>query len=363
MRLVHFDGGNSFSLVEFDDDQIPPYAILSHRWGSDQDEVTFQDMSEGNYRSRPGFTKLVFCGSQASRDGFSHFWIDTCCINKSSSAELSESINSMFKWYNKAAKCYAYLPDVSRERWKAEFKLSSWFTRGWTLQELLSPKEVDFFTIEELNFGTRSSLAQDIHDITGISIQALLGTPLSHFSITERLSWAKGRRTKREEDRAYSLLGIFDVSMSPIYGEGRRKAFVRLQILIRGSSRENVLLASSLVIDDGEDVQANFSLGSLDEVLIKFQHSLGQRERAMLVHFESCVDMADCLKTMCEQTKNGQNLMRSCAKFHHIWAGLDSCFKVMNIFAPLSSESVSMMLSAPFLAFKVSLYPVTAKGK
>jgi hypothetical protein len=80
MRLVRFDGGNSFSLVEFDDDQIPPYAILSHRWGADQDEVTFQDMSEGRYRNRPGYTKLVFCGSQASRDGLSHFWIDTCCI-------------------------------------------------------------------------------------------------------------------------------------------------------------------------------------------------------------------------------------------------------------------------------------------
>jgi hypothetical protein len=352
MRLVRFDGGNSFSLVEFDDDQIPPYAILSHRWGADQDEVTFQDMSEGNYWSRPSFTKLVFCGSQASQDGLGYFWIDTCCINKSSSAELSESINSMFQWYNKAAKCYAYLADVSTEHWKAEFKLSSWFTRGWTLQELLSPKEVDFFTSNGLKFGTRSTLAQDIHDITGINTQALLGTPLSQFSVAERFSWAKGRRTKREEDRAYSLLGIFDVSMSPIYGEGRQKAFVRLQRLIREASRDNTLLANSLIIDDGE---ASLSLGSLDEVLLRFQQSLGQRERAMLPYIESCLDMADRLRLACKQTENGQNLSQLCADFLRVWTRLESCFKVVNKVTPMSAGSIKLMLSAPFLAFTVSL--------
>jgi hypothetical protein len=258
----------------------------------------------------------------------------------------------MFQWYSKAAKCYAYLPYVSTERWKAEFKLSSWFRRGWTLQELLSLKEVDFFTIEGSKFGTRSSLAQDIHDITSISIQALLGTPLSHFSITERFSWAKGRTTKREEDRAYSLLGIFDVSMSPIYGEGRRKAFVRLQRLTREASQDDTQLANSLIIDDGE---ASFSLGSLDEVLLRFQESLDERERATLPHFKSCFAMADRLNIICKQTENGQNLVRLCAKFHRIWTGLDSCFEVMNIFTPLSSESVSLILSAAFLAFTVSV--------
>jgi hypothetical protein len=103
MRLVRIEGGDNFSLVEFDDDQIPPYAILSHTWGADQEEVTFQDMSEGKCKRRPGYKKLVFCGSQAVQDRLNYFWIDTCCINKSSSAELSEAINSMFQWYYKAA--------------------------------------------------------------------------------------------------------------------------------------------------------------------------------------------------------------------------------------------------------------------
>jgi hypothetical protein len=249
------------------------------------------------------------------------------------------------------------------EVWKAEFRLSRWFTRGWTLQELLSPKEVDFFTTKGSRFGTRSSLAHDIHEITGISTQALLGCPLSHFSITERFSWANRRRTKREEDRAYSLLGIFDVSMSLIYGEGRKRAFVRLQRLIREAFQDNKLQANGLVIDDGEDMQVIFSLGSLDDVVMRFQRSLGHREKAMLVYFENCYDMADDLMMRCKQTENGHNLVRLCSRFHEIWTGLDSFFKVMNIFTPLSSDSISLILSAAYLAFRVSKHSLHRWGQ
>ncbi|KAH6719559.1 heterokaryon incompatibility protein-domain-containing protein [Leptodontidium sp. MPI-SDFR-AT-0119] len=111
MRLLHLDGGGNPSLTEFFEDDIPEYAILSHRW--EAEEVTFKDMTDGTNRIKAGYGKIYFCGEQARRDGLEYFWVDTCCIDKSSSAELSEAINSMFRWYQKAARCYVYLSDVS----------------------------------------------------------------------------------------------------------------------------------------------------------------------------------------------------------------------------------------------------------
>ncbi|KAF2185934.1 HET-domain-containing protein, partial [Zopfia rhizophila CBS 207.26] len=165
---------------------------------------------------------------------------DPVCIDKSSSAELSEAINSMFRWYHDAAKCYVYLSDVSiggsvgndlssQRTWKPAFQHSRWFTRGWTLQELLAPTSVEFFSVEGERLGDKNSMVQEIHEITGISAQALQGTLLSRFRIDERMSWTARRETKREEDAAYSLLGIFDIHMPLLYGEGRKKALTRLQ--------------------------------------------------------------------------------------------------------------------------------------
>jgi hypothetical protein len=245
MRLLQLEADGKVSLVEFFGQNIPRYAILSHTWGADDEEVTFRDLVDGAGQNKSGYNKISFCGKQAAKDGLQFIWVDTCCIDKSSSAELQEAINSMFRWYSNAAKCYVFLSDVwirsstginlSSEEMSA-FQYSRWFTRSWTLQELLAPTSIDFFSAEGKKLGDRGSLVQEIHTITGISIRALQGNPLVQFNIDERLSWAKGRQAKREEDAVYSLLGIFDIHMPLIYGEGRQKAFNRLHREIEQSS-------------------------------------------------------------------------------------------------------------------------------
>jgi hypothetical protein len=201
--------------------------------------------------SKPGYDKIRFCGEQARRDDLQYFWIDTCCIDKSSSNELQEAINSMFLWYRNVAKCYVYLSDVSRPAlgaddkpsrpWESSFRKSRWFTRGWTLQELVSPALVEFFSKEGEQLGNKRSLERHIHEVTGIPVKALRGSPLSDFSVPERMSWAETRDTTRKEDKVYSLLGIFDVHMPLIYGEGREKAFKRLREEIDRASKGKLL--------------------------------------------------------------------------------------------------------------------------
>ena len=242
MRLLLRSDTGQFSFTKdlVGDDTIPPYAILSHTWGADTEEVTFEDLTNGTGKDKPGYKKIRFCGEQARQDDLQYFWIDTCCINKANYTELSQAINSMFRWYRDATRCYVYLPDVSNSTfgtneefnprpWESDFRKSRWFKRGWTLQELLAPSSVEFFSQERQRLGDKRSLKQQIHEITGIADSALQGAPLSQFSVDERLSWIERRQTKLEEDKAYSLLGIFDVSMPLIYGEGREKAFRRLQ--------------------------------------------------------------------------------------------------------------------------------------
>lgn len=243
MRLLKRepDGGLALSTFAGRDVRVPPYAILSHTWAADEgEEVSFQDIEAGTGRSKAGYNKIRFCVEQAAADNLQYIWIDTCCIDKRNAVELSEAINSMFSWYQKAARCYVFLSDVSvREdggnyqqfdlAWEPKFRESRWFTRGWTLQELIAPTEVDFFSVEGKQLGNKSTLGAAIHEITGISRNALRGVPLSEFGVKERMSWAKQRRTKLIEDEVYSLLGIFDISMPLIYGEGRDKALRRLQ--------------------------------------------------------------------------------------------------------------------------------------
>lgn len=244
MRLVQATADGSFSLAKYEGPSIPPYAILSHTWGSDEEEVTYDDVRGETGRGKFGYAKLVFCAEQAAKDGLKHFWIDTCCIDKSSSAELSEAITSMFRWYKNSDRCYVYLSDVTTNKrkadhesahpaWMSAFRSSRWFARGWTLQELLAPRTVNFFSREGKELGTRSDLEQHIHEITRIPIPALRGVPLHQFTVSDRMSWAATRRTKREEDKAYSLLGIFGVSMVPNYGEEEEAAFRRLRREIR----------------------------------------------------------------------------------------------------------------------------------
>ncbi|EMC95546.1 hypothetical protein BAUCODRAFT_53056, partial [Baudoinia panamericana UAMH 10762] len=230
MRLLTVADGDDFSLTK-PLEHPPPYAILSHTWGPDEDEITFDDFSTGQYKSKAGFAKFQFCAQQARKDGIDHFWIDTCCIKKSDASELSESITSMFRWYRNAKKCYVYLADVpdlkrrhdgSKSRTEeAAFGNSRWFTRGWTLQELIAPRHVEFYTRDWKPLGTKQALAVKIHERTGIPSSAMLGQQeLSEFGIQERISWARERRTRRPEDKCYCLLGILGVSMPSNYGEG-----------------------------------------------------------------------------------------------------------------------------------------------
>ncbi|EUC44361.1 hypothetical protein COCMIDRAFT_77060, partial [Bipolaris oryzae ATCC 44560] len=231
MRLIEFENQDKFSVTKDLHNEVPPYAILSHTWEADEEEVTLQDIVTGTGKDKAGYRKTQFCGERAASDGLRYFWVDSCCIDRSNYTELSEAINSMFRWYKHAAKCYVYLTDVSantEKTWESDFRSSRWFTRGWTLQELLASPEVEFFSREGTKLGTKKSLEQQIHEITGIPIQALAGCPLSDFRIEERLSWAEKRQTKREEDEAYSLLGLFDLHIPLIYGEGRSNARTRL---------------------------------------------------------------------------------------------------------------------------------------
>jgi hypothetical protein len=246
MRLLQRNDGGNYSLTEFIGDAIPRYAILSHTWVADHDEVTLADLEKGTGSSKAGYRKLQFCADQAAKHSLRYFWVDTCCIDKSSSAELTEAINSMFAWYRDAARCYVYLSDVStsgltsgmlaQQQWMPAFQQSRWFTRGWTLQELVAPVSVEFFSAEGQPLGNKYLLLQELHGITGISVEALQGSPLDKLSVDERMSWMGQRKTKREEDMAYSLLGIFDVHMPLIYGEGWKKALARLEKEINASS-------------------------------------------------------------------------------------------------------------------------------
>ncbi|MBE3043806.1 HET domain-containing protein [Candidatus Bathyarchaeota archaeon] len=252
MRLI-----NTTTLqLKFFVGDVPPYAILSHTWG--EEEVVFQDMEKGTESASTlkGFAKIRGCCEQAVRDGYEWAWVDTCCIDKTSSSELSEAINSMYQWYKLSAICYVYVedveagsnalptapasvlgiqpPDAARMSLSYNFSHSRWFKRGWTLQELIAPRCLEFYDRNWVEIGTKSSLASELRRITGIRAEVLAGGPMTRCCMAERMSWAANRETTKVEDRAYSLLGIFDVNMPLLYGEGPR-AFIRLQeeILMR----------------------------------------------------------------------------------------------------------------------------------
>jgi hypothetical protein len=230
MRLLHTDDEGHFSLVEFTGQDIPPYAILSHTWYRDDEEVSFRDMTNGSGQEKIGFKKICLCGSQAASDGLQYFWVDTCCIDKSSSAELTESINSMYQWYSDAVVCYVALMDLPVGGQLAEdLSYCRWFTRGWTLQEMLAPTILKFYDQEWNYVGTKHDLGDLLSDITGVASAVLWQqVKLANISVATKMAWISRRPTKRMEDIAYCMLGIFDVHMPLIYGEGM-KAFRRLQ--------------------------------------------------------------------------------------------------------------------------------------
>ncbi|KAK3616559.1 hypothetical protein LTR22_027025 [Elasticomyces elasticus] len=238
MRLLHCDEDGGFRLTEdLAEDDLPPYAILSHCWLAATDEPTFEDLAQNRAQEKKGYQKLRFCTEQAKRDGLQHVWVDTCCINKVNKAELSRSINSMFRWYHNATTCYVYLSDVTSQSsdWadRSNFQSSAWFTRGWTLQELLAPHSVVFYSGDGRRLGDKRSLEQHIHEVTAIPQAALRGRPLHRFSVDERLAWMTARETTLAEDKAYSMAGMFGVYLAPVYGEEFAQAHKRLLELVR----------------------------------------------------------------------------------------------------------------------------------
>lgn len=282
MRLLHT---TTFQIEEFFGN-IPAYAILSHTW--DERELTFQDLQRANFRDLPGFSKIHGCCERAREDGHAYVWIDTCCIDKTSSAELSEAINSMFQWYSQAKICYTYLSDVTGgwqgvQQNEERFISARWFTRGWTLQELLAPYHLVFYdsTWELIGFrdfrsgiGYRwSILKPDTGDLEPLIKKATGIQDFQNYrnaSVARKMSWAASRSTTREEDRAYSLMGLFGVNMPPLYGEGSR-AFYRLQLEILKDSDDETIFAWA----DG-----NISHGGIIALSVSAFASSGDIQRA-----------------------------------------------------------------------------------
>lgn len=238
------------TFTEVFDSSTETYAILSHRWGPDKDEVTYQDFTlpdaiwTRQIYSRVGFHKLWNMARVALSYGIKWIWCDTCCIDKTNVAELTEAINSMYKWYKNSKLCFAYLADWGHDL--PHFTDSIWFTRCWTLQELIAPSKVIFFDRAWNERGNKLDLADQISGRTRIDRLVLRGEQaLDRFSIAQRMSWSAGRSAAKPEDEAYCLLGIFDVSMPMLYGEGKR-AFVRLQEeIIQRNADQSIFVWSS----------------------------------------------------------------------------------------------------------------------
>ena len=239
-------------MEEFVGDANQKYAILSHTWG--EEEVSYHQYSTPRARSMAGCRKIEHSCALARRSQLPYLWIDTCCIDKSSSAELSEAINSMYRWYQDAAVCFVYLSDMKRcevdqnivddtiDRNKnfQMLRACRWFTRGWTLQELLAPQDVEFYDQDWISIGTKKTMWALLSRITGIKPEHLWKS--QEASVAQKMSWAAKRQTTRTEDMAYSLLGLFNVNMPLLYGEGE-KAFKRLQHEILQSTNDESIFA------------------------------------------------------------------------------------------------------------------------
>ncbi|KAM5534181.1 hypothetical protein V8D89_012201 [Ganoderma adspersum] len=242
------------------------YAILSHTW--DGDEQTLQEVRAIGERCRASGTnprddpelssKIRNCCILVEKHGYRWVWIDSCCIDKTSSSELSEAINSMFRWYKEAEVCFAYLADVPSDcvlrKHKSAFRRSRWHTRGWTLQELIAPDFLIFLSAHWHELGNRADLAGLLSEITRVPSEVLTGEdrPAEH-SLSIRMSWASERKTTRVEDEAYCLMGLFGVSMPTNYGEGKM-AFIRLQYEIMQHNPDMSLFAFGYFVDQDEDL-------------------------------------------------------------------------------------------------------------
>ncbi|KAH0422874.1 het domain-containing protein [Colletotrichum camelliae] len=326
MRLLD---ARTLRVIEFNNDAIPPYAILSHTWADE--EITYQDLNpqldqiysqikamgsllkakngyqfSSQVKTKKGFLKVEQAAKRALSDRYDYIWIDTCCIDKSSSAELSEAINSMYQWYQGAGICYAFLSDVStrstRRAWQeATIRSSRWFTRGWTLQELIAPRNMEFYSAEWELLGSKVG-SQDhlppvalvgpriLGEITGIDERVLTGSlGPQDLSVATRMSWASLRKTTRIEDLAYCLIGIFSVNMPLLYGEGSR-AFVRLQEAIMKETDDQSIFAwtkTDLLLSETTNTEEDHLSGLLADSPIHFLKSTGIRPLPPLLSGET----------------------------------------------------------------------------
>jgi hypothetical protein len=224
----------SLTLKAFIGSNIPDYIILSHTWGND--EVLFDETRGGSLSnnssvsSKAGYIKVKGTCDEARRNGYDWVWIDSLCINKNSSAELQEAINSMWNWYQRANVCYVFLDDTGHEDLvPGRDDKIRWFSRGWTLQELLAPPLIHFYNQNWIFMGTKISLVNQLETMTGINQRSLIQGDMRRHNGAEKMSWVAHREVTREEDMAYSLMGLFNVNMPLLYGEGGTKAFARLQ--------------------------------------------------------------------------------------------------------------------------------------
>ncbi|EJF57588.1 HET-domain-containing protein [Dichomitus squalens LYAD-421 SS1] len=330
---------------------IPPYAILSHVW--QEAEQTLQDISNpANIDPSNPWNhvcqKITDCCVFAANEGFDWIWIDTCCIDKTSSSELSEAINSMYAWYAAADVCYVWLHDVedTHPSDSGSFCQSVWFTRGWTLQELIAPRYVVFLSKRWHTLGTKQTLAYPISLVTGIDIAVLLQTmELHQVSVARRMSWAATRRTTREEDRAYSLMGIFDVNMPTIYGEGGPKAFFRLQVEILKQCPDQSIFAWGRVSIDYLTVVYTL----VPAVIPKDLEPEDSFPRCLLApspaEFEHSGDISSISLDMLSDHLQDPSLVPP--EYSVTAYGMRTAFPVIEVFPPGRSESV---VSAAILA-------------
>ncbi|KAK5719683.1 hypothetical protein LTR17_015218 [Elasticomyces elasticus] len=244
MRLLNT---TTFKLEYYEDDNlVPGYAIFSHKWYPSGEELILLDFqTPGNAPHKKGFAKLQGLCTIAAAKGHHFVWCDSCCIDKTNDFELSKSINSMFRWYQNAAECIAFLGDVGSDK-GALLEHSIWFKRGWTLQELIAPHKMTFYDQHWNCLGTKEDLLEPLSSITRIPRDVLShDRHFSSCSVAQRMSWASDRETREVEDGAYSLMGLFDISLKLIYGEGE-KAFIKLQREIIASSADQSIFCWKL---------------------------------------------------------------------------------------------------------------------
>lgn len=251
MRFIHTTSLKFHEVSDFDLHKSKnSYSILSHRWTWGDDEIAYVDVlsMDSEVKAKGGYAKFTGACALAKKLGYDFLWIDTCCINKTDSVEMGEAINSMYRWYAMSKVCIAYLQDVTTS---AQFSESEWFNRGWTLQELIAPKSVCFYDRNWGYLGNKDSLSKTLVARTNIPADVLKNAKSPQaYSVAQRMSWAAKRTTKRLEDRAYSLMGLFGVNMAMIYGE-RERAFIRLQEqIISKSTDESIFVWDLDLLED-----------------------------------------------------------------------------------------------------------------